>query len=436
MTVRRTVVPLAAALAAVLGVPAESAADVPQRVSFAARLTEVGAPMTGAHDFDFALWTQPTGGAMLWGESLAGVQVNGGFVDVELGTIGSLAGVFSGAVLYLEVTVDGTPLSPRVTIDSAPYAINAGALDGVDADGWQKRVASPCPAGEAMTGISAAGVPSCAAVPTQGIVDIVTQSWGGLTIGGSTTKNINLMVCEYGQILRYSWLIGWACDESYRLAQGGGIAAVNNFGVEEIGLMSCADNEVLRPFGGQWGCSTAVYAVTATATGGLVSSGNIYSVPQVGPKTCSTANPIMRYTGSGWDCGADNNTAGAGHGNETGLGSGTLTSTALTLAQKTADFPGSGMAMITAQVQWNNPSSGGSTRINCSLRDNGAVIKSFFWDPGDADNITDELTEITVPRSASAGSHVFTLSCNTPSATMSAGYSNPYMMVTYFPNVI
>ncbi len=53
-------------------------------------------------------------------------DVSAGNLAVELGATASLAGVFDGDEYFLEITVDGELLEPRVAIGSLPYALLAG----------------------------------------------------------------------------------------------------------------------------------------------------------------------------------------------------------------------------------------------------------------------------------------------------------------------
>ena len=119
------------------------------------------APPNERYPMHFALWNDPTGGAMLWDETyiLPGVPVADGAFSVELGQREPLpAELFANQPnLWLEVQIDlgkdgfdaGDVYSPRVVFSAAPYAFqsdNAGMLEGLAADDFVHV------AGDEMTG--------------------------------------------------------------------------------------------------------------------------------------------------------------------------------------------------------------------------------------------------------------------------------------------
>jgi hypothetical protein len=146
------------------------AQTVPQRISFTAKLTGSSGPVTGNHAFIFTLFDAATGGTPAWTETWGTLGVEAGMVYAELGTNRALTPtIFNGAPLFLEVSVDGTALSPRVAIVSVPYAIradvsgNAEKLGGVLPSEYQRRVTGACATG-AIASISADGGVTCAVV--------------------------------------------------------------------------------------------------------------------------------------------------------------------------------------------------------------------------------------------------------------------------------
>jgi len=94
----------------------------PQSTAFTYQgtLAQNGTPTNGSHDLKFALFNAPTGGTQI-GSTInqpAYPVANGVFtIDLNFGL-----GTFNGTQLYLQVTVDGTALSPRQAINSVPVA--------------------------------------------------------------------------------------------------------------------------------------------------------------------------------------------------------------------------------------------------------------------------------------------------------------------------
>lgn len=121
---------LALACAALLPfIPAGLSAGAPLKISFQGRLDEGGQPAEGSKNFVFKLYDALSGGTLVWtGASQPVALANGVFSAVlSAGTPALSTAAFAGA-RYMEITVDGVPLSPRQEMVSAPYAMVAQAL--------------------------------------------------------------------------------------------------------------------------------------------------------------------------------------------------------------------------------------------------------------------------------------------------------------------
>lgn len=146
------------------------AQGAPATVSFVARLQDQGLPLMGSHDFKFALYDAPTGGTMVWQETRTGVPIGDeGLLYLDLGSVTALtAQVFAGNARYLEITIDtNPPASPRILIESVPYALRSGkasdadALQGSPASAFQKSVTNSCSGTQAIQTIAADGTVTC-----------------------------------------------------------------------------------------------------------------------------------------------------------------------------------------------------------------------------------------------------------------------------------
>jgi hypothetical protein len=108
------------------------ASAVPPLLNYQGFVTDDQAqPMTGNHAMRFEMYGDSTGGSPLWSETYAAVAVNAGIFNVLLGSVTPLpvGTLFTGAQLWLETSVDGTPLLPRRPIVSVAYAILAGQVE-------------------------------------------------------------------------------------------------------------------------------------------------------------------------------------------------------------------------------------------------------------------------------------------------------------------
>jgi len=113
---------------------------IPQTISFQGKLLESGSPVTGTRNFTFTF----TGTA--WTETHNNVSVTNGLYSVVLGSVTPVpVSVFSdNATATLTITVNGTALSPNVTITSAGYAFKAEkAADAAKIGGHPVSTSSP-----------------------------------------------------------------------------------------------------------------------------------------------------------------------------------------------------------------------------------------------------------------------------------------------------
>jgi hypothetical protein len=87
--------------------------------TYQGRLTQSGAPANGNFDLTFALFDQATGGSQV-GATITqnDFPVVDGIFSLSLG----FPGAFTGTQLYLQVTVEGTPLLPRQAVATAPVS--------------------------------------------------------------------------------------------------------------------------------------------------------------------------------------------------------------------------------------------------------------------------------------------------------------------------
>jgi hypothetical protein len=112
-----------------LGLVSNAYAEVPGTVSFTGRLSDSAGPVQGSVDLQLELFDAESGGSVVWNESQT-AQAQEGLVYIELGAVTPLDDtVFDGGDLWLEVTVNGEAMSPRIAVRSVPYAVRAGIAD-------------------------------------------------------------------------------------------------------------------------------------------------------------------------------------------------------------------------------------------------------------------------------------------------------------------
>src|SRR3989339_211981 len=109
-----------------------SYAGTPQKINYQGNLQESGSPVDGSNTMIFKLFDAATAGNELWSSGEQAVNVSSGLFHHILGEDVSLSGIdWENNEVYLEITVDGTALSPREQFIAVPYAMNADKLDGM-----------------------------------------------------------------------------------------------------------------------------------------------------------------------------------------------------------------------------------------------------------------------------------------------------------------
>lgn len=182
--------------------------------TYQGQLRQGGEPFTGIADLEFRLYDQLTDGAQIGGpQARAEWPIEAGLFQVELNFGGA---AFDGSDRFLEVTVDGAPLSPRQKITATPYALLAtglasGSVGGgsVDPSEIQLRVFDSCPAGQYVRRINEDGSVLCGIDDGGG--DITSVIAGAGLIGGGNSGAVSI-----------------ALDTSQVWSRGGNAASAND----------------------------------------------------------------------------------------------------------------------------------------------------------------------------------------------------------------
>ncbi len=147
-------------LAIILAPSAEAAQTVPYKINFQGRLTSANGAVVadGSYNIRFRLYSAASGGSPVWTETRETtnrVQVQNGLFNLQLGDVTALSpSMFTNFPLYVEVELP-TPvtatcstvgcaswtegaMTPRNPIGSAPQAMNADTIDGIDSDALAK----------------------------------------------------------------------------------------------------------------------------------------------------------------------------------------------------------------------------------------------------------------------------------------------------------
>lgn len=113
---------LAMSLAAMLATGLAHADAQMQSFTYQGKLLSAGTPVDGSHDLVFTLFDAETGGNVVATPVIASqYPILGGVLTIDL----AFAGAFDGQQRWLEISVDGTVLSPRQPVSAVPVALYA-----------------------------------------------------------------------------------------------------------------------------------------------------------------------------------------------------------------------------------------------------------------------------------------------------------------------
>lgn len=99
---------------------------------------KAGEPLDGSQTISFALYNMSTGGTMVWGpETHTDIPVNNGLFNVSLGskTIDGInSSVWNYSPLYIQVSINGEPLSPREPVVAPKQSLQLLGVKTADPD--------------------------------------------------------------------------------------------------------------------------------------------------------------------------------------------------------------------------------------------------------------------------------------------------------------
>ncbi len=106
-------------------------AQVPQRMMYQGKLTDAsGIGESGSFSITFVIFNAEGGPDSLWAENHPTVDIERGLFAVLLGETTALDIPFDEPY-WLEIRIDGTPVSPRARLTTSPYAFRALIADSV-----------------------------------------------------------------------------------------------------------------------------------------------------------------------------------------------------------------------------------------------------------------------------------------------------------------
>ncbi len=96
--------------------------------TYQGQLKQAGQPFTGTADMNFNLFDSATGPGSIGDETHNGVQVTNGTFTVDIGGSGAGWDLNLAGDLWLEITVNGTVMTPRQKLMPTPHALTSDTL--------------------------------------------------------------------------------------------------------------------------------------------------------------------------------------------------------------------------------------------------------------------------------------------------------------------
>lgn len=108
-----------------------SAAEVPSLINYQGRMLDHNGNLISSNVMvSVGIYTNPTLGEAVYSEEIGTVAVNNGIYSFMFGTNeAEIANVFKNPDTWLEVSVNGTTVTPRQRLVAVPYAIRSGEAD-------------------------------------------------------------------------------------------------------------------------------------------------------------------------------------------------------------------------------------------------------------------------------------------------------------------
>ena len=106
---------------------------VPSTLTYQGRLLDnLGHPISGSVSVSVGIYTNDQGGTAAYVENVGQVVVQNSIYSFQFGTNSVLfRDVFARPLCWLEVVIDGDPLSPRQKLLSVPYAVRSSEVDSI-----------------------------------------------------------------------------------------------------------------------------------------------------------------------------------------------------------------------------------------------------------------------------------------------------------------
>ncbi|MFA4844808.1 MAG: hypothetical protein WC632_07685, partial [Candidatus Margulisiibacteriota bacterium] len=277
--------------------------SVPTKIAYEGRLVDPsGNPITTAKNVSFSIFDAATAGSLVWGpESQSVTPDSQGVFSVLLGATTAVSPeVFNSSSRYLEISIAGETLTPRVQLVSVGYAFKTALAQGVE-DGtitrakaasgqFVKQIVAGSGIGVSGDEGSGTGVVTLTATGTGGGTVSQVDTGTGLTGGPVTTAGtISLVV----PVLEAN---GGTNQSTY--ATGDILYASSSNTLAKLPVGSAG--QILKVSGGtpSWGSAGGTGTVTQVDTGTGLTGGPVTTTGTISVDAGTTANKIVQLDSS------------------------------------------------------------------------------------------------------------------------------------------
>lgn len=255
-------------LALLLSLPGVASAAPLQLAHHGQLLDAFGTPVTGTQNVTFRLWDADTGGNAVWSEVVSVDAVGGHYSALlNLGTSGRDL-LRDEPSLWLELEIGGSPLLPRQSVASTPYAVIADTAENLEGGTVNAQSISV----NNTTVIDASGMwtggTGSIAWEALGDVPLALEDGDADTLGG--------LSCADGDRAAWNQGLGqWGCGSAPDWATLNGVpAALLDGDADSLASLACSLGERIEWTGTEWQCVPMASAANMylRESGGLVGS--------------------------------------------------------------------------------------------------------------------------------------------------------------------
>lgn len=225
-----------------VGFSAAQAAPLTGAITYQGQLKDALGPVNGTHNLTFTLWdavgsgSPPVGGVQIGAADVnAATAVTNGLFTVQLNDTGQFgANAFNGEARWVQISVNGTTLSPRQPVTAAPFALYA--VNGGAAGLWAA-------SGSAISNTNTGFVGVNRSVPVTGaeafgIQAPVTNGYGGMYVRTDGASALPFYGYKSGPSGETAWTYLDGATGDWRVNVDGDRLAVTGAGQVGIGTMT------------------------------------------------------------------------------------------------------------------------------------------------------------------------------------------------------